>query len=111
MDSLSRVMVATSTVVNQIPPCLCTHELMVTSFDSCLNRSGGCRHFRDCAQHNQLPAQSKLLAEKRGTRMASKMIAFHSPNNRFSFMDQLHLFAVHSLNERHIAYIHSRNTP
>jgi hypothetical protein len=102
VDSLSRVMVATSTVVNQIPPCLCTHELMVTSFDSCLSRPE-CRHFRDCALRNQLPAQSKLFAEK--------MTAFHSPNNRFSFMGQFHLFAVHSLNERHIAYIHSHNSP
>ena len=59
VDSLSRVMVAASTVVNQIPPCLCTHELMVTSFDSCLYRPGAdtsetasyiisCQHNRSC---------------------------------------------------------------
>jgi hypothetical protein len=59
MDSLSRVMVATSTVVNQIPPCLCTHELMVTSFYSWFNRPGAdtsetarniisCQHNRSC---------------------------------------------------------------
>jgi hypothetical protein len=41
--------------------------------------------------------------------MAAKMIAFHSPNNRFSFMDQFHLFGIRSLNERHIAYILSHN--